>query len=205
MALSIAPRRFSRRIPGLPRATFTPRPSSAIPKSFDASSPLIQRAPPREASRTAATHSSISRCRRYLRRDATRSEAFVAAARALLDAGADPNAGFWTTGSYPEFETALYGAAGVAHHPELTQLLLERGADPNDEEAVYHSPETDDNRAMALLVESGRLTNENLVMMLVRQARLARLRGRQVSARARRRPEWHAHAGLASAAPRDCA
>ena len=29
----------------------------------------------------------------------------------------------------------LYGAAGVAHHPELTRLLLERGADPNDVDA----------------------------------------------------------------------
>ena len=36
---------------------------------------------------------------------------------------------------------------------DLARLLLERGANPNDEEAVYHSPETRDNRAMTLLVE----------------------------------------------------
>src|SRR5437867_2055191 len=58
---------------------------------------------------------------KYLRLDRTRSDAFVRAATALLDAGANPNSGFWNKG---EFETALYGAAGVAHHPAMTQLLL---------------------------------------------------------------------------------
>jgi ankyrin repeat protein len=106
---------------------------------------------------------------RYLRLDASRSEGFLRAATALLDAGADPNTGFWTTGKFPEFETALYGAAGVAHHAELTRLLLARGANPNDEEAVYHSPETHDNGAMMALVETGRVTGDNLVMMLIRK------------------------------------
>jgi ankyrin repeat protein len=106
---------------------------------------------------------------KYLRLDAARSEAFLRAATTLLDAGADANAGFWTEGPYPEFETALYGAAGVAHHAPMTRLLLERGANPNDEEAVYHSPETRDNDAMRLLVETGRLTDDNLLLMLIRK------------------------------------
>ncbi len=106
---------------------------------------------------------------KYLRLDRSRTDRFLRAATALLDAGADPNTGFWTTGQYPERETALYGAAGVAHHPELTRLLLERGADPNDEEVVYHSPETDDNAAMKLVVETGRVTPANLTMMLIRK------------------------------------
>ena len=106
---------------------------------------------------------------KYLRLDAARSDAFLRAATALLDAGADPNTGFWTTGQHPERETALYGAAGVAHHAGLTRLLLDRGADPNDEEAVYHSPETRDNAAMQLLVETGKLTAENLALMLIRK------------------------------------
>jgi ankyrin repeat protein len=105
----------------------------------------------------------------YLRLDKTRSDAFVRAATALLDAGASPNSSFWSTGDYPELETALYGAAGVAHHPELTRLLLDRGANPNDAEAVYHSPETYDNSAMQLLVNTGKLTNENLALMLIRK------------------------------------
>jgi ankyrin repeat protein len=106
---------------------------------------------------------------KYLRLDNARSEGFLRAARALLDAGADPSSGFWTEGKYPEFETALYGAAGVAHHADMTRLLLERGANPNDEEAVYHSPETYDNAAMQLLVETGKLTDENLLLMLIRK------------------------------------
>jgi len=105
----------------------------------------------------------------YLRLHGTRTDGFLRAATALLDAGADPNTGFWTTGAHPEFETALYGAAGVAHHAELARLLLERGADPNDEEAVYHSPETRDNAAMIALVETGRLTAYNLALMLIRK------------------------------------
>jgi ankyrin repeat protein len=107
---------------------------------------------------------------KYLRLDRSRTDGFLRAATALLDAGADPNTGFWTRGEHPEFETALYGAAGVAHHPELTRLLLERGADPNDEEVPYHAPETRDNAALKVLVESGQLTADSLATMLLRKA-----------------------------------
>ena len=106
---------------------------------------------------------------KYLRLDPSRSEAFLRAARALLDAGADPNTGFWTTGKFPEYESALYGAAGVAHHAALTRLLIEAGANPNDEDAVYHCPEGDDLGAMQVLVETGKVTPENLSLMLVRK------------------------------------
>jgi ankyrin repeat protein len=106
---------------------------------------------------------------KYLRLKKRPAAGFIKAAEALLDAGADPNSGFWTTGKYPEFETALYGAAGVAQHAGLTKLLVERGADVNDEEACYHSPETWENDAMKVLVESGKVTEDNLCMMLVRK------------------------------------
>jgi ankyrin repeat protein len=114
----------------------------------------------------ALTHLCLSK---YLRRDTARADAFLRAATALLDAGADPGGGFWTTGDHPEHETPLYGAAGVAHDAALTRLLLERGADPNDGEAVYHSPEGYDSAAMQALIETGRLTPQSLTVMLLRK------------------------------------
>ena len=107
---------------------------------------------------------------KYLRLDPARSENFLRAAAALLDAGADPNSGFWTEGEHREFETALYGAAGVAHHAGLTRLLLERGADPNDNETFYHTPESYDNAAMKVLVESDKMHPDKLNGMLLRKA-----------------------------------
>lgn len=106
---------------------------------------------------------------KFLRLDASRSDAFLGTATALLDAGSDPNGGFWTKGQHPEFETPMYGAAGVAHHAGMTRLLLERGADPNDGEVCYHSPEGYDLDAMKLVVETGRVKPENLALMLVRK------------------------------------
>src|SRR5207248_5020049 len=55
--------------------------------------------------------------------------ASVDLARSLLERGADPNVTF-----HNEFGdmSAVYGAAGVVHNPELTLLLLEAGANPND-------------------------------------------------------------------------
>lgn len=116
----------------------------------------------------ALTHLCFSR---YLRLDRARSDGFVRAATALLDAGASANTGWIEQNDQPdpEWESALYGAAGVAHHAELTRLLLERGADPNDEEVVYHSPETRDNAALRILVETGKLTAESLALMLIRK------------------------------------
>lgn len=116
----------------------------------------------------ALTHLCFSK---YLQRDRARSDSFVRAATALLDAGASASTGFFDENHQPkpEWESVLYGAAGVAHHPEMTRLLLERGADPNDPEVPYHSPETLDNRALKILVESGKLTPASLVLMLVRK------------------------------------
>jgi ankyrin repeat protein len=113
---------------------------------------------------------------RYLRihgrLDPVRSEGFVAAATALLDAGASPNTGWWEAEHlpHPTWESVIYGAAGMAHHPELTRLLLDRGADPNDDETPYHTPETYDNTVVKIMIESGKLNEDSLTTMLVRKA-----------------------------------
>ena len=64
----------------------------------------------------------------------------------LLRAGADPNRAVtrqWTAtaGANPQEWKAspLHGAAGVNFDPDLTRLLLAAGADPNDNESLYHS------------------------------------------------------------------
>ena len=116
----------------------------------------------------ALTHLCFSR---YLRLDRARSASFLRAATALLDAGASAATGWWEPNHQPEpeWESALYGAAGIAHDADLTRLLLERGADPNDNETVYHTPESYDNAAMEVLVGTGKLTPENLALLLVRK------------------------------------
>lgn len=117
---------------------------------------------------------------RYLRLDRSRAPGFRRAAELLMAAGADATTGFREPAHQPEpmFESVLYGAAGLAHDADLTALLVAHGADPNDVEVAYHTPESYDNGALEVLVESGRLTTDSLAVMLVRKA------------------DWHDHDGL---------
>jgi hypothetical protein len=67
----------------------------------------------------------------------------VAIARLLLDHGANPNAYFFAGNSRYTPLTGVIGAGeeGRAAHPrqdELTTLLLERGADPYDDQVLYN-------------------------------------------------------------------
>jgi ankyrin repeat protein len=76
----------------------------------------------------------------------------VALARDLLARGADPNASYVNEyGRMP----ALYGAAGVVHEPELTRVLLEAGADPDDGESLYHATEAPSPACLRALLEHG--------------------------------------------------
>lgn len=93
----------------------------------------------------AVTHSTLLRLPEY--RDRLRR-----CARILLDAGTDPNQ-FYTEGDHPL--SALYGAAGKNHDPEITRMLLDAGANPNDGESLYHSIETLDPTCTRLLLEAG--------------------------------------------------
>jgi ankyrin repeat protein len=121
---------------------------------------------------------------RYLRIDESRSASFLATARALLEAGAGANTGWMETIDNPPREvpeTAIYGAAGVARNPDLTRLLLEFGADPNDEETPYHAPETYDNVVLEVILDSGRFNQRSLATVIARKC------------------DWHDEKGLALA------
>lgn len=90
------------------------------------------------------------------------------AARLLLEAGADPNAGFlWDWGGqFPCLFTALTGVLGLGeagppietqhqYWYEFARLLLEAGADPNDNQGLYNRMQYPDNEHLKLLLEFG--------------------------------------------------
>jgi ankyrin repeat protein len=73
-------------------------------------------------------------------------------ARDLLARGADPDSSF--RNRYGAM-SALYGASGVVHDPAMTLLLLEAGANPDDDESVYHAATAPDPTCLRLLLEHG--------------------------------------------------
>lgn len=87
-----------------------------------------------------------------LRPQSPRAEAVLATIELLLDRGADPD-----EVHHNEYGamSVLYGAAGVAHNPAATRLLLGRGANPDDGESVYHACEADDTTCLEILLDAG--------------------------------------------------
>ena len=88
--------------------------------------------------------------------------AIRACVQLLLKAGADPNAR-WNDPQLPDDPlSALYGAAGRNHDIGMTRMLLEAGADPNDNESLYHATEAVDDTLVSLLLNAGaRVTGSN--------------------------------------------
>jgi ankyrin repeat protein len=84
-----------------------------------------------------------------------RAPGIRACADLLLDAGADPDAR-WIDPELPHDPlSVLYGAAGRNHDIALTRRLLQAGANPNDNESLYHATEIADTSIVRLLLEAG--------------------------------------------------
>ena len=72
--------------------------------------------------------------------------------RLLLNHGADPDTAFQSEDGPL---SCLYAACGLNGNVEITRLLLEAGADPDDGESLYHSMEQRDFACMKLLLDHG--------------------------------------------------
>lgn len=76
-------------------------------------------------------------------------------AELLLDAGASPNAfALWDPGDPASKLSALYLAC-ESNNEAVVRLLLERGADPNDGESIYHAPQRNHFSCAELLLAHG--------------------------------------------------
>lgn len=103
-------------------------------------------------------------------------QGLLACARLLLENGADANAA-WTDPDWPDWPlSALYGAAGRTHHAGMTKLLLDAGANPDDNESLYHSVESADASCTQLLLGAGaRVSGTNAIGRALDYDRIDRL------------------------------
>jgi ankyrin repeat protein len=117
----------------------------------------------------AAAHSSLIQIPGY-------AERLPRFARMLLGRGADLTATFRDP-AFPDNPLgALYGAAGKNHNPDMTLVLLDAGADPNDNESLYHSVEAPEPTCTRMLFEAGaRVSGTNALRHALDYDRLERL------------------------------
>ena len=101
-----------------------------------------------------------------------RTDGLVACAQALLHAGADPDAAWEDDGC--DRMTALHGAAGLAHEPRLTAVLLAAGADPDDGRSLRGAAGGEDPACLELLLDAG--AHVSGAMALAHAAQRGRLR-----------------------------
>lgn len=79
----------------------------------------------------------------------------LAIAAALVAHGADVNDSYPSEPGSPHRLSALYGALGHADNLTLAEWLLDKGADPDDNESLYHATELGHLDGLRLLLDRG--------------------------------------------------
>ncbi len=102
--------------------------------------------------RTPILHLAFSR---YVKAHPEKEADMVAIAEMLVANGADVNDGFPFQPGDDHLLSALYGAIGHANNMVLGQWLLDHGADPNDNESLYHSTELGHHEGLKMLLAAG--------------------------------------------------
>ena len=89
---------------------------------------------------------------RFGRRGGRFADTVVETVRVLLRHGADPSTAFQEEHGPL---SCLYAAAGLLNNPDMTQVLLEAGANTEDNESLYHATENRDLDCLKLLLQAG--------------------------------------------------
>jgi ankyrin repeat protein len=89
------------------------------------------------------------------RNDQSRAAALTETAGILLGHGANADAVILADDPPHSPLSCLYGASGLNNNLALTEVLLNAGANPNDNESLYHSTEHEDLACMRLLLARG--------------------------------------------------
>ncbi len=95
----------------------------------------------------------------------------------LVKNGADVN-GSYIDPDFPDSPlSCLFGASGRRHDDEITEFLLKSGANPDDNESLYHSCEAKDMKCTELLLKYGaRVQGTNAIFHTLDYHNLDRLR-----------------------------
>ena len=89
----------------------------------------------------------------------------------LLDAGGDPNAFILVAGGEREAPNPSLCLAANGNKVPATRQLLERGANPNDGESIYHSAERISRQCIELLLAFGARTGQGVLQLTERVQR----------------------------------
>ena len=90
-----------------------------------------------------------------IHRSAEKRQAMLSIARLLVDKGADIDLGIPAEPGSEHKLSMVYGALCHANNYDLGAWLLSEGANPNDNESLYHSTELGHTRALELLLRHG--------------------------------------------------